>query len=96
MLAGRSGENVRAGFRQAVRTITCRHLKALFDLCQAHGLRLSSSDLIRIMCHECGTEEACPSVLYDEYDAKHSPPVGGDESSGGAEKGTPPGEQSGP
>lgn len=51
--------------------MTCKHLKAVFDLCQAQGVKLASSDLIRIMCTECGTEEVCPSMLYDEYEAKH-------------------------
>jgi len=49
----------------------CKHLKALYELCQTHHLKLSSSDLIRIMCPECGTEEVCPSVLYEEYEKKH-------------------------
>lgn len=50
---------------------SCKHLKALFELCQAHQLKLSSSDLIRIFCPECGTEEVCPSVLWEHYEAKH-------------------------
>jgi hypothetical protein len=57
--------------------MTCKHLKSLYELCQTHGLKLGSSDLIRIMCTECGTEEVCPSVLVDEYEAKHSGPPKG-------------------
>lgn len=49
----------------------CKHLKALYELCETHGLKLSSSDLIRIMCPECGTEEVCPSVLWEEYEKRH-------------------------
>jgi len=49
----------------------CKHLKALYELCETHGLKLSSSDLIRILCPECGTEEICPSVLWEEYEKRH-------------------------
>jgi len=49
----------------------CKHLKALYELCETHGLKMSSSDLIRIMCPECGTEEVCPSVLWEEYEKRH-------------------------
>lgn len=51
--------------------MTCKHLKALYETCQENHLRFSSSDLIRIMCPECGIEEVCPSVLYEEYDLRH-------------------------
>jgi len=51
--------------------MTCKHLKALYDVCQAHQLRLTSMDLIRIVCPQCGVEEVCPSVLSDEYDKHH-------------------------
>ncbi len=51
--------------------MTCKHLKDLFEICQRHQLRLSSTDLIRIVCPSCGVEEECPSVLFEEYDAKH-------------------------
>jgi hypothetical protein len=50
----------------------CKHLKALYELCQANGVKLSSSDLIRLMCVECGVEEVCPSVLTDEYQKRHA------------------------
>jgi len=52
--------------------MACKHLKSLYDLCQTQGLKLSSSDLVRIMCLECGTEEVCPSVIYEEYERKHA------------------------
>lgn len=51
--------------------MTCKHLRELFDKCREHNLKLSSSDLIRIVCPQCGVEEVCPSVLYEEYDARH-------------------------
>ena len=58
--------------------MTCKHLKQLFETCQTHHLKLGSSDLIRIMCPECGVEEVCPSVLTAEYDARHlsATPIG--------------------
>jgi hypothetical protein len=27
--------------------------------------------LVRIVCHQCGIEEVCPSVLFEEYEEKH-------------------------
>ncbi len=51
--------------------MTCKHLKELYDICQAHRLKLSSSDLIRIVCPQCGVEEVCPSVLAEEYETRH-------------------------
>lgn len=47
----------------------CVHLVKLYQLCQQEGLRLGSSDLIHIVCEQCGEKEVCPSVLTDEYDA---------------------------
>ncbi len=46
--------------------MTCVHLKKLYDLCQNHELKLAGSDLIHIICHECGEKEVCPSGLMDE------------------------------
>ncbi len=62
--------------------MTCQHLKELYELCRQNNLRLSSSDLIRIVCPHCGVEEVCPAVLCDEYDGRHaedgqSPPKDG-------------------
>ena len=52
--------------------MTCVHLQELYQLCQDHDLRFSGSDLVRIVCRECGAAEVCPSVLTDEYDASSS------------------------
>jgi hypothetical protein len=52
----------------------CKHLKELYETCQAHNLRLSSTDLIRIVCPKCGVEEVCPSILYEQYEARHAEP----------------------
>ena len=51
--------------------MVCTHLKELYVLCEKHDLRLSGSDLIRLVCRQCGHEETCPSVLMDEYDSHH-------------------------
>ena len=52
----------------------CIHLQKLYALCQEHDLKfqLSGTDLVRIVCRECGEQEVCPSVLTDEYDAQES------------------------
>lgn len=52
--------------------MTCVHLKELYQLCQENHLRFSASDLVHIVCQECGEQEVCPSVLTDEYEAKAS------------------------
>ncbi len=49
--------------------MVCTHLRELYELCEKNQLRLSGSDLIRIVCKQCNHEETCPSVLIDEYDA---------------------------
>jgi hypothetical protein len=43
----------------------------MFEICQANHLKLSSTDLIRIVCPHCGAEEECPSVLVAEYEVRH-------------------------
>ncbi len=58
--------------------MTCKHLKELYELCRSSNLKLSSSDLIRIVCPECGVEEVCPSMLYEEYESKHGEGEPGD------------------
>lgn len=47
----------------------CVHLRELYQLCAAHDLKLAGSDLIRIVCQQCGVQEVCPSVMLDEYEA---------------------------
>ena len=50
--------------------MSCVHLKELFQLCKKNELRLGGSDLVRIVCRQCGEQEVCPSMLEDEYDAR--------------------------
>ncbi len=69
--------------------MVCNHLKELYDLCDKHQIRLSGSDLIRVVCKQCEQDETCPSVLMDEYDATHAD----DESeSAPSSSHTPPGD----
>jgi len=49
----------------------CIHLQQLFQLCHDHEIKLASADLIHIVCTQCGAQEVCPSMLTDEYDARH-------------------------
>jgi hypothetical protein len=70
--------------------MTCKHLTQLYDFCQTHNLKLSSTDLIRIVCPQCGVEEVCPSMLSDEYESKHHEPdaqQAGDEQRGAKDQG---------
>jgi hypothetical protein len=55
--------------------MTCVHLRQLYKLCQEQDLKLGGSDLIRVVCHQCGEQEVCPSTLMDEYDSKRSEPA---------------------
>ncbi len=50
--------------------MTCVHLQQLYKLCQQHDLKLGGSDLIHIVCRQCGAHDVCPSTLMDEYDAR--------------------------
>jgi hypothetical protein len=59
--------------------MTCIHLQQLYQLCQQNDLKLSSSDLIHIVCKQCDKEEVCPSTLAVEYDKKNV--VANDDSS---------------
>ena len=60
--------------------MTCSHLKDLYQLCDTHGLKLSSSDLIRVICPQCGNQEICPSVHVTDYDAADEEGAAGAES----------------
>ena len=51
--------------------MACTHLQQLFQLCQDQEIKLSSSDLIHIVCKQCEREEVCPSVLVQDYESEH-------------------------
>ncbi len=48
--------------------MACVHLNQLYQLCRDSQVRLSSTDLIHIVCKQCEKVEVCPSVLFEEYD----------------------------
>ena len=52
--------------------MTCVHLRQLYQLCEEHDLKISGSDLIRVVCNQCGEQEVCPSMLTSEYEAMHA------------------------
>jgi hypothetical protein len=53
--------------------MTCIHLRELYQLCQSENLKLSSSDLIHIVCQQCGEQEVCPSLLTKESPKDQEP-----------------------
>ena len=55
-----------------IAAMSCKHLKELYATCRRHHLKLSSSDLIRLICPICGVEEECPDLLYEEYELRHA------------------------
>ena len=55
--------------------MTCVHLQKLYQLCEENSVKLSSSDLIHIVCMKWGREEVCPSTLSDEYEARKGDPT---------------------
>ncbi len=65
--------------------MTCKHLHQLYEICRTHQLKLSSTDLIRIVCPTCGVEEVCPSVLFEEYESRHD--AGGQAEEQGKDEG---------
>jgi len=48
---------------------SCKHLHEIVETCQRNGVKLSSTDVIRMVCPTCGTEEVCPTLLCEQYDA---------------------------
>jgi hypothetical protein len=52
--------------------MTCLHLQKLYQHCEDSQVKLSSSDLIHIVCLQCGKEEVCPSALTDEYEKRRA------------------------
>lgn len=43
----------------------CSHLRDLYQLCLDQQIRLGGSDLIRVVCKQCGEQEICPSNIID-------------------------------
>ncbi|GEM_PF-2805738 len=59
----------------------CPHLQQLYTLCEKHGLKLSSSEVIRVVCPICGLEDRCPDNLLCEYEHRHGTETRGETSS---------------
>jgi hypothetical protein len=51
--------------------MSCVHLKKLYALCEEEGMKISSGELVRIVCTQCGEQEVCPTLLVEQYDALH-------------------------
>ncbi len=50
--------------------MACIHLQQLYDLCRENEIKLGGSDLIHLVCEQCGKQEVCPSMLVDHHDAE--------------------------
>jgi hypothetical protein len=48
--------------------MSCVHLRRLYQLCEDENIKLAGTDLLHIVCTQCGVKETCPSMLVDEFD----------------------------
>lgn len=48
--------------------MVCDHLRQLYQLCIDQKIRLSASDLIHVVCEQCGRQDVCPSNLRVDSD----------------------------
>lgn len=55
--------------------MVCDHLKQLYQLCLDQKIRLSASDLIHVVCEQCGRQEVCPSNLVTNLDETEAAPL---------------------
>jgi hypothetical protein len=53
--------------------MVCDHLKQLYQLCLDQKIRLSASDLIHVVCEQCGRQEVCPSNLVTSLEDGDAP-----------------------
>ncbi|MFN9372106.1 MAG: hypothetical protein ACK6D3_09525 [Planctomycetaceae bacterium] len=53
--------------------MVCDHLRQLYQLCLDQKIRLSASDLIHVVCEQCGRQEVCPSNLVTSLDESELP-----------------------
>ena len=51
--------------------MTCIHLQEMFQLCKDNELRISSADLVHIVCKQCQKDEVCPTLLLEQYESRH-------------------------
>lgn len=52
--------------------MSCAHLKKLFDMCLQEDIKIGGTDLVRIVCNQCGAEEVCPTMLMEQYEELHA------------------------
>ena len=52
----------------------CVHLQQLYQLCRDSQVKLSSAELIHVVCRQCNQEEVCPSLLFEQYEELHKEP----------------------
>jgi hypothetical protein len=67
--------------------MVCDHLRQLYQLCLDQKIRLSASDLIHVVCEQCGKQEVCPSNLVtnlDETETVPTPAPGAPQSTSGS------------
>ena len=50
----------------------CVHLKQLIQLCEEHHLKVAGSDVVHLVCEQCGQQEVCPDMMIDEYEAREN------------------------
>lgn len=62
--------------------MNCVHLQQLVQLCHDSDLRLSSSDLIHIVCKQCGKQDVCPSTLVEDYESQHAEELAAEQQAG--------------
>lgn len=48
----------------------CVHLRQLIQLCEDNQIKVGGSDVIHLVCEQCGQQEVCPDMMLDEYDAR--------------------------
>lgn len=56
--------------------MTCVHLRKLYELCEQSDIKLSSAELVHVVCTQCGQKEVCPSMLMEEVEWDDSHPHG--------------------
>jgi hypothetical protein len=59
--------------------MTCVHLRKLYELCAQNEIKLSSAELVHVVCTQCGQKEVCPSMLLEEVEWHESHPRGDDQ-----------------
>jgi hypothetical protein len=61
--------------------MSCVHLRRLYQLCEDEDIKLAGTDLLHIVCTQCGVKETCPVMLMDEFDPEETSQTSGDSDS---------------